>query len=169
VQDVEIDGGHIRYARGHHRHWGDLTIVMTAPAVKRFEISGSGQLSIADYKQDRLDVRISGNGDVTATGETGALDLGVSGSGDADLAGLKAKSAEVNITGSGEAKVAPTDEAKIGISGSGDVTLLTHPPRLETSISGSGSLHQEAASAQTAGPSPAPAPAPAPKKKGKAG
>lgn len=167
VQQLEIDDGRLTWRHDHHHmHFGDIKVVMTAPSVTRFEISGSGKLSVAGYKQDKLDLRISGDGDVSASGETGALDLSVSGSGDADLAGLKAKSAEVDIAGSGEAKVAPSDSAKIDISGSGDVTLLTHPPRLETSISGSGSLHQEAGAAQ---PTPPEAPAaPAARKKGKA-
>ncbi len=142
VENVEIDGGHVRWVHGHHRHWGDLTIVMTAPAVTHFQISGSGRLAIANYKQDRLDVGISGSGDVTASGETNDVSLEVSGNGDADLAGLKAKTARVDISGSGEAKIAPTDAANVEISGSGEVSLLTHPPKLETSISGSGSLHQ---------------------------
>lgn len=165
VEDVEIEGGHIQFAHGHHRHWGDLRIAMTAPSVTRFEISGSGKLAIAGYKQERLDIHITGNGDATAAGETGDLSLDVSGSGDADLGALKARSADVDISGSGEAKLAPTDQAKVRISGSGDVTLLTHPPRLDSNISGSGSLHQEAGAPEPA--SPAQPAAPAPPRKGK--
>ena len=168
VNDLEIDGGHIRFSRGHHRHWGDLTIVMTAPSVTHFEINGSGKLAVADYKQDKLDLHISGNGEVTAAGETGDVNLDVSGSGAADLSGLKAKTADIGISGSGDAKVAPTDGAKIDISGSGDVTLLTHPPRLETHISGSGSLNQEAAATAPPAQLAPPAPPPPPAKKGKA-
>jgi hypothetical protein len=168
VDDLEIDGGHLawRDGRHHHLHFGDLQVVMTAPSVTRFEINGSGKLAIANYKQDKLDLRISGNGDASATGETGAVGLNVSGSGDADLGGLKAKSAEVDISGSGQAKLAPSDSAKVDISGSGDVTLLTHPPQLSTHISGSGSLNQEAPAAQAQPPAQPAAPAP-PKKKGK--
>jgi len=167
VQELEIDDGRLTWRHDHHHmHFGDIRVAMTAPSVTRFEISGSGKLSVAGYKQDKLDLRISGDGDVNASGETGALDLSVSGSGDADLGGLKAKSADVDIAGSGEAKVAPSDSAKIDISGSGDVTLLTHPPRLETSISGSGSLHQEAGAAPPAAQPAAPTAA-APPKKGK--
>jgi hypothetical protein len=171
VNDVEIDGGRIRWRHHrHHMHSGDLTVVMTAPGVTRFEMSGSGKLAIAGYKQDKLDLDLSGNADVTAAGETGALVLDVSGSSDADFSALKAKSAQVSISGSGEAKLAPTDEAKVDISGSGDVTLLTHPRRLETNVSGSGTLHQEETASATATPSPAPPPTPAPAptpKKGK--
>ena len=162
VDEIEIDGGHIGWTHRHrHMHWGDVTITMTAPNVTRFELGGSGKLAINGYKQDKLDLDISGDADVTASGETGALGLDVSGSGDADLSGLKAKDARVDIQGSGEAKLAPSDSAKVDISGSGDVTLLTHPPRLDTDISGSGSLHQ------TEGAAPAPAPAAPAKKKGR--
>jgi hypothetical protein len=163
LDDLEVDGGRLtwRYGRHHHMHFGGLRIALTAPSVTRFELNGSGDLAIANYKQDKLDVRISGNGDVRANGEAGDVTLDVSGSGDADLGGLKSKSADIEINGSGDAKAAPTDSAKVRISGSGDVTLLTHPPRLETNISGSGELHQGAAPAQPAPPAPAPSPAPA--------
>jgi hypothetical protein len=167
VEDVEIDGGHLSWRGGHHMHFGDLNVVMTAPSVTRFGINGSGKLTVADYKQDKLDLRISGNGDANVTGETGALTLTVSGSGDADLGGLKAKSAEVDISGSGDAKVAPSDSARIDVSGSGDVTLLTHPAQLSTHISGSGDLHQEAAPTTPQPPAQPAAPAPPAKKKGK--
>jgi hypothetical protein len=168
VSDVEIDGGTIRYMSRHHNHWGGLTIVMSAPAVTRFELSGSGKLAIAGYKQDKLSIDLSGSADVTAAGEVNAVDISVSGSGDADLSALKAKTADVDIHGSGEARLAPTDAAKVDISGSGEVTLLTHPPKLDTNISGSGSLHQEdrGTSATPAPPTPPTAPAP-PKKAGK--
>jgi hypothetical protein len=156
---VELDGGRLTWRSSHHHsHWsfGALDVTITAPNVSRFELSGSGNLTIADYKQDKLEVRVSGNGDVDASGETSALTLDVSGSGDADLSRLKAKSAEVDINGSGDAKLAPADSAKVNISGSGDVTLLTHPAQLETHISGSGDLHQDGPSSQqTAQPPPA--------------
>jgi len=168
VSEVEVEGGRISWThRHHHMHWGDLVITMTAPNVTRFELGGSGKLAINSYKQDKLDLDISGDADVTAAGETGDLQLNVSGSGDADLSGLKARTADVDIAGSGEAKLAPTDAAKVDISGSGDVTLLTHPPKLDTDISGSGSLHQQAGAAPAPPPAPA-APAPPAKKKGKA-
>ncbi|HEY0435380.1 MAG TPA: DUF2807 domain-containing protein [Phenylobacterium sp.] len=170
VSDLEIDGGAIRFAHHRHGHWGgDLTIVMSAPSVTRFELDGSGKLNIAAYKQDKLDVQISGSGDVSVAGETGAVDLNISGSGDADFAALKARSADVDINGSGSAKLAPSDAAKVDISGSGEVTLLSHPPKLDTSISGSGSLHQEGGASVTPSPSPSPTPSPTPSPPKKAG
>lgn len=161
VEDVEIENGHIRFDHGRSRsHYGSkLTIVMTAPDITRFDIHGSSSLAIADYKQDRLRIDVSGNADVTAAGEVNVMELDISGSGDADLGKLKAKGAEVDIAGSGEATIAPTEWAKVDVSGSGDVTLLTHPPKLESDISGSGSIHQEEGSS-SASPSPSPSPSP---------
>ncbi len=151
---LEIDGGHIG---SDHRHWrhGDLTIVMTAPAVTHFGMSGSGRLAIQGYKQDKLALDLSGSADVTANGEAKSVALSASGSSDTDLSGLKVADAVIDLTGSGEAKVAATGSVNVDISGSGDVTLLGHPSKLQSSVSGSGSIHQDDAS-----PSPAPTPAP---------
>ncbi len=160
---LEIDGGHIGFSH-HHRHWSGLTIVMTAPAVTHFEMNGSGKLAIQGYKQDKLALDLSGSADVTANGEAKSVALSASGSSDTDLSGLKVADADVDLTGSGEAKLAATGAVNVNISGSGDVTLLSRPTKLQSSVSGSGSIHQEDASpGPTAGPAPPPAPPPAPK------
>jgi len=164
VDDLEVDGGRVTFRHHDHTHWGDLTIVMTAPSVTRFEMEGSGKIAIAGYRQDKLEVEISGDGDVSALGEARTISLNVSGSGSADLGGLKARDAEVEIDGSGDATLSPTDSAKIDISGSGDVTLLTRPARLESSVSGSGTVEQRDAAA-SASPSPSPSPPPKPGKR----
>ncbi len=158
---LEIDGGHLRFDRRHH-HWGDLTIVMTAPAVTHFDMSGSGKLVIQGYKQDKLALDLSGNADVTASGEARSVALSASGSSDTDLSGLKVADADLDITGSGAVKLAPTGNANVNISGSGDVTLLSRPARLQSSVSGSGSINQEDRGPTPPTPPPTP-PAPAPK------
>jgi len=160
VDALQIDGGQLRFSGDRH-HWADLTIAMTAPAVTRFDLHGSSKLAIEGYKQDKLNLDVSGNADVSAKGEAKALELTISGSSDTDLSGLKLENADVDITGAGQATLAPTGSANLNISGSGDVTLLTRPARLESNVTGSGSVHQN--DAATASPSPAPAPGPAPK------
>lgn len=144
IDDLVVEDGHLRFAHGHrHHHWGgDLTVVMTAPAVTRFNIDGSGRLAIEGYKQDRLAIDITGDAEVSAKGEAKSLGLDVSGSGVSDLSGLKVADAAVNMQGSGQATIAPTGSANIDISGSGEVTLLTHPARMESNVSGSGAIHQ---------------------------
>jgi len=155
VNDVELEDGRIEYGREHDAH---LTITVTAPAVTRFEMQGSGDLTIANYRQDRLDLDLEGSGGVKASGEAKAVRLNISGSADADVGAVKASSAVVDVEGSGDATVAPTDSADVTISGSGDVTLLTRPARLQSSVSGSGRVLQRDGGATPAAPPVPPTP-----------
>ena len=157
---LSLEGGRLSLSR-HGRHWDDLTVVMTAPAVTRFDIATSGRLSIEGYKQDKLSIEVAGDADVSAKGEAKSVALSVSGSGNTDLSELRTVDASVDVDGSGAATLAPTGAANISISGSGDVTLLTRPARLESNVSGSGSLHQKDGAAPTP---PAPPEPPAPPK-----
>jgi hypothetical protein len=157
VDALEVDGGQLRFS-GHRHHWSELTIAMSAPGVTHFDLHGASKLDIEGYKQDKLNLDISGNADVTAKGEAKGLELTISGSSDTDLSGLKLENADVDITGSGEATLAPTASANLNISGSGDVTLLTRPAKLESNVTGSGSVHQKDSGPPSASVSPAPLP-----------
>ena len=158
LDNLVIEDGHLRFAHGRH-HGSDLTIVMTAPGVTHFDLRGSNRLSIEGYKQDKLSLDVSGNAEVSAKGEAKAVALSISGSGETDLAGFKVADADVDIDGSGQATLAPTGAANVNISGSGDVTLLSHPAKLESNVSGSGSIHQKDGAAQ-ADPAPPTPPTP---------
>jgi len=151
VDRVVVEDGRIDM-RGDGWSMGSLKVVMTAPNVTDFETNGSQDLSIVGYKQDQLHIQIHGSGDATAKGEATHAELDISGSGDADLGGLTGDEAKVHISGSGDATIAPKVTADVEVSGSGDVTLLTRPANVHSSISGSGSLNQEAGSAPPAPP-----------------
>jgi len=157
LDNLELDNGHLHYIHGRRRG-GELTIVMTAPAVSHFDLSTSGRLVIDGYSQDKLSVDVSGDATVSAKGQAKSLALSISGSGATDFTDLKLGDADVEVDGSGQATLAPTGAANVDISGSGDVTLLSRPAKLESNVSGSGSIHQrDATAAEPAPPSP-PAP-----------
>ncbi|GAW41366.1 hypothetical protein SH203_01770 [Brevundimonas sp. SH203] len=153
---VTVENGRIRMADGDERvvfGWNDgnfsarsqrdeLKVVVTAPNVRRFVSSGSGDLTIRQYDQPSLALDVSGSSDVTASGRADRLDLDISGSGDADLAGLTLTDAKVDIAGSGEATVAASGTVDIDINGSGDVNLALRPAKLNSSVSGSGQVYQ---------------------------
>ncbi len=88
-------------------------------------------------------LNLPGDANVTATGEAQAVRVSIDGSAGADLGQVKARSAKVDISGSGAATVAPTDLADINISGSGNVTLLSHPASLQSELTGSGRVLQQ--------------------------
>lgn len=156
VDRVMVSGGRLSLKDGHERvtvgfkpggfeAWADserLRITVTAPNVSRFMVEGSGDLDIQGYDRDDLRVDINGSGEVTATGRARRLALSITGSGEADLAAVTMTDATVDITGSGEARVGPTGDADITISGSGDVILTARPAKVNRTITGSGDIDE---------------------------
>jgi hypothetical protein len=143
VDRVVMDGGHLRFDshRGYRNiHGNRFKVTLTAPSVTQFRLEGSERLTIADYKQDELEVHIAGSGNVEAKGEARHVELHIAGSGDANLGGLKADEVKVSIAGSGNATVAPKDSLETHVAGAGDITLLTRPPNVEQHTAGSGHI-----------------------------
>lgn len=142
IDRVVVRGDSIRYDRGHGTNRRKLSIVVRAPNVASFDLSGDSRLAIENYDQPRLKLDVSGASDVSAAGRADVIELDISGSGDVDLGALKTKGAEVDATGAADVVIAPTEWAKLDISGAGDVRLLTNPPRIETDVSGAGKVRQ---------------------------
>lgn len=120
-----------------------LRVVVTAPAVKRFDLESSADLSIRGYNQPTFELNVSGSGDVEAVGETQTATVDTTGSGDSDLSGLRMVDARVDTSGSGDVSVGPTGGANISISGSGDVDVTTRPTTVTQDVSGSGDVRVE--------------------------
>lgn len=155
---LEIDDGRI-HVRGKRWSMGKIKIVMTAPNVSRFHLSGANRLTIEGYRQPSLSVDVSGASEVTARGETEVIDVDISGAGQAHMGELKTREARVDISGAGEATVAPTAKARLEISGMGEINLLTDPADLETDISGAGRIHRRSQPQSQSAPEAEPAPA----------
>ena len=150
VEGLRLDGGRLTFDDDDNvdvvvfgwRNSAPLRITVTAPSVRRFDLSSSGDLVIRDYDQPDLTLVVTGSGEVEAGGRTGRVDLDISGSGEADLSRLETRDADIDISGSGEAAVGPTNAARIDISGSGNVELTRRPASVTQSISGSGEVDQ---------------------------
>ena len=108
-------------------YWGRVRVKVTAPAVRKFVISGADTLDIAGFDQDELDLEVSGSGAVTAKGRARATHIDISGDGQVDFGGLAVETASATISGAGRATLAPTTAADLHISGDGEIVLLTHP------------------------------------------
>ena len=136
----------------------DLVVQLAGPAVTAWTLNGSGELDLADVKQDVLRIAMHGSGIVTASGEVREASLDASGSGLADLSRLVTQKTSANIHGSGALKLADIkqDVLRITMRGSGVVTASgeAHEVSLESAGSGRadlGRLITERASAQIYG------------------
>lgn len=162
VNQLRMYDGKLRL--GDHPLWsrGRLRVDVTAPDLDTFKIYGSSHLRIANYDQPELNVEINGNGDVDAVGKAKDISVEIRGSGDVDLGKIESENARVEIMGSGDTTIAPTKSVDIDIAGSGDVTLLTDPPQVETDIKGSGDIRHRPRHSDAAPATPSPSPSPSP-------
>ncbi|WP_312163138.1 GIN domain-containing protein [Phenylobacterium sp.] len=139
VERVRLSDGRLSLDQPPVRH-ARLRVVMSAPAVTRFEIGGDDRLEIRGYKQDQLAIVASGSSEVVASGQARAVDVELSGSGEADLTDLVMDTAEADISGSAEVTLGPKESASLEVSGSATARLLTRPKHLETDVAGAGSV-----------------------------
>jgi hypothetical protein len=105
-------------------------------------IHGSGNLKLADIKQDVVHIAMHGSGGVTASGTAQEMSLESAGSGRADLGQLIVDRASVQVHGSGNVDLAARQDADISISGSAVVRLHGPVARINSHVSGSGGIKQ---------------------------
>jgi hypothetical protein len=155
IDQIVVDGDTIGLGeRSAHWRQRKLSIIVRAPNISVFGLTGRNELRLEGYHQPKLELDISGAADVVGEGETDSIEVEISGVGDVDLGKMKTKGAAVGIAGAGEAVIAPTERAELNISGAGEIRLLTHPARLQTSVSGAGSIRQNDAGEAPAAPAP---------------
>ncbi|TVR82013.1 MAG: DUF2807 domain-containing protein [Chitinophagaceae bacterium] len=102
------------------------------------KISGSGSITFNANVQE-LNNTISGSGNIHLTGSTNIHNIDISGSGDVRAYNMQSTSADINISGSGNADVWVTGKLVALISGSGVVRYIGFPTT-DVEITGSGSV-----------------------------
>jgi len=136
IEHAEIDR-HVRegIARGMSQ-----SMMATDARTGSIDLPGSSNIDLGHIDQEELKITIAGSGSITAEGRVNRLIIDIPGSGHAKLGKLAARNVSVMMMGSGSAIVAPGEELKATIMGSGDVHVLTRPARIERSIMGSGHI-----------------------------
>jgi len=104
--------------------------------------SGSGSINLTLINANNIQSKVSGSGEITLNGIANKHELDISGSGKLKAYSLTTKISDINISGSGKAELTVTEQLIAKISGSGDVYYKGSPGTVNTSISGSGSIHK---------------------------
>jgi len=125
-------------------HSENLVVRVTAPSFDALSIGGSGTIKVlTPIKAENLRLDVGGSGDISADQtEAGSITCDISGSGSVQVGG-KANNLKAEISGSGEidAKNMTTNAADLDISGSGSATCGTVLETLKAEVSGSGDVH----------------------------
>ncbi|MEG3084195.1 head GIN domain-containing protein [Sphingomonas sp. PB2P12] len=116
---------------------GDITVDHIEGARFAGGIPGSGNLNIAAIRVEDVSFSIAGSGNVRAAGTANMLNIAIAGSGEVDAPRLQARSAKIEISGSGKIHAIVDGPATVNVLGSGDVDLGPNA-RCTTSKMGSG-------------------------------
>lgn len=101
-------------------------------------LSGSGNIELKkDCQLKKLEARISGSGNINATGTVEDLYVKISGSGNISFEKLRAKTGNCTISGSGNMYVFIENRLDAYLSGSGDI-VYSGSPLVNSHLSGSG-------------------------------
>ena len=84
LEDVrtEVSGGELRIKMRNdshvdNRHWNDMKVTITVPALTAFTMGGAGQTTLTHFSGDSLDIRFGGAGSLKADGSVKTLRLNV--------------------------------------------------------------------------------------------
>jgi carbon monoxide dehydrogenase subunit G len=116
--------------------------VLKNPQKIEMNVSGSGNIKGA-VDAPAVSVDVSGSGNVDLKGRTKDFDCTVNGSGDINCGGLQSENANVKVSGSGNAHVFASVHLTASTFGSGDIYYSGNPSNPEIHTSGSGSVQAE--------------------------
>jgi hypothetical protein len=101
-------------------------------------VSGSGELKL-DVDAPEIETNVSGSGEMSLSGETKKFSGDVSGSGDIKAMNLKSEESDLQVSGSGNIDVYASIKLEANVSGSGDVRYKGDA-QVTKNISGSGEV-----------------------------
>jgi hypothetical protein len=138
--DTRVDVEFAQLSGTQQHGSGDLHVRgLVAPRLDAF-IAGSGDLKMEGAQLGSFTLRIDGSGDVAVEGKADEAKFTIDGSGDVVADRLVARRVQVDIHGSGDARVNATDTLSASVAGSGDVTFRGHPHDVSRNVAGSGSV-----------------------------
>lgn len=117
-----------------------MVVGVVLPALPAVKLKGSGVVTLHDLRQPRLELEVTGSGDIIATGQAGSLDARVAGSGDVEARKLAAERADLSVSGSGDIVARVQVEVRARVAEAGDIVVHGDPPQRDHRVAGSGDI-----------------------------
>lgn len=118
-----------------------IRVKVSAPNIESLEVSGASKVSLANLKNESLNVDASGASKLKVDGETKDLTIDMSGASRLDAENLKAENVNVDASGASNANVFVSGDLKADLSGASHVTYLGNPQNLQKKTSGASSVN----------------------------
>ncbi len=103
------------------------------------QVSGSGGMHL-DIDAQEVYGKVSGSGRINLAGQADAMTLSISGSGNLNALDLDLQHCDASISGSGNVKVSVNQSLVASVSGSGNIRYRGKGVRIDSKVSGSGSV-----------------------------
>lgn len=133
---TSVTGGVLRIDTKGKVEKGRLRVVVTAPALEKLAISGTGELRASGLDGGTIDASISGTGAMQLAGKAAALRLSIPGTGEVRAKDLVVGDATIDVRGTAEAKIYATRSVDARIAGTGALRVHGHPATVKKSITG---------------------------------
>lgn len=122
-----------------HNSQGDISIMDFKGDKLALTHSGQGNLTVRDITYEDVKVKHSGQGDVTLSGTSEDLEVDGDGAGNVNASRLMVKDAKVTNKGAGDISVTVENDLKAAIKGAGNINYKGDP-KVDLSDDGAGSL-----------------------------
>jgi len=131
---------HVRTTRSV-RPSRSIKLTLTSSALEAASFSGASRLEAHQLSGPKFYLESTGASKVTLDGSVDELVANLTGASDLRAETLQTTSAEVSVTGAGDARIAVSDDLKVSITGAGKVEYIGNP-HIERDITGAGSIRK---------------------------
>lgn len=120
-----------------------IRVRISAPNIENLDISGASKVSLANLKNENLQIDSSGASKITVAGETENLMVDVSDASKIDAENLKTKNASIDASGASKVSVFAVNELKSDASGASSIIYSGSPKNLIKKTSGVSSIKEK--------------------------
>ena len=138
---TEVDQDTLVVSQPPETNMRDKVIVrVTSPEITQVNLSGAGDVRVADLKAKSIEINLSGAGNVLLGGSVADSELTVSGAGSIDADSLNTENTTVRVSGAGNAEVNATKTLDATVTGVGNITYAGKPGKVEQKVTGVGHI-----------------------------
>lgn len=119
---------------------GKIKIFVVLPRLNYLKLSGTGSFLSNDLKEDYIELRLSGAGNINLSGRIKNVDAKLSGTGTINLKNLICDIATLKLSGVGTIKSHVIESVTAKVSGVGDIKIYGNPIERNVSKSGLGKI-----------------------------
>jgi Putative auto-transporter adhesin, head GIN domain/Prokaryotic membrane lipoprotein lipid attachment site len=119
-----------------------LKLALTSPSLESASFNGASNFTAHQLTGSRFSLKTAGASKVMLDGAVGELVASMTGASELHAESLPTKTAELEVTGAGDARVNVTDALKVSITGAGRVEYSGNPEHVEKHVTGAGTIRK---------------------------